>query len=353
MKLVSPLLKRVIYPGLARTGGLRRWASDGPTVLTYHGVLPQGYRVTDPMLDGSLVSPAALRSQLRLLRRNYQIISPPQFRLWLQGTLELAPHSVLVSCDDCLQNVLSDMLPVLQEFDVPCLFFATGSSLREQAELLWYEELYLIMCARASQGAISVEGIQIPWFNVDARRGAWWRLVQQLSAYEPVKRRNLITRFEKASGLDVGWRSAHLAGEASRRRFYLLQREGLETLAHSRDVFLGAHTATHPVLSKAADDLAWAEIAAVRDVLQRELGVEAWALAYPFGDPGSVSDREIALAEKAGYDCAFLNVEGQMNREHGRFRIPRVHVTGDMSDAEFEAHLSGFHRSVQRLAGRA
>src|SRR5215467_10284038 len=184
MKLVSPLLKRVIYPGLARTGGLRRWANDGPTALTYHGVLPQGYRVTDPMLDGSLVSAAALRSQLRLLKRNYQIISPPQFRLWLQGKLELPPHSVLITCDDCLQNVLSDMLPVLQEFEVPCLFFATGSSLRENAELLWYEELYLMMCTRDSQTAISVGGIQITWSGVDDRRAAWWRLVQQLSAYE-------------------------------------------------------------------------------------------------------------------------------------------------------------------------
>jgi peptidoglycan/xylan/chitin deacetylase (PgdA/CDA1 family) len=305
------------------------------------------------MLDGSLVSAAALRSQLRLLRRTYQIVSPPQFRLWLQGKLELPPHSVLITCDDCLQNVLSDMLPVLREFEVPCLFFATGSSLKENAEALWYEELYLMMCARASQAAISVCEIQLAWSSGDARRAAWWTLVQQLSAYEPDKRREWMTGIAEQLGLDAEWRFAHLADEPARRRFLLLNRNGLETLARSPGTFLGAHTASHPVLSKASDDLAWREVAGAKDTLQRELGLEVWALAYPFGDPGSVSDREIALAEKAGYDCAFLNVEGQLDREHGRFRIPRVHVTRDMSDAEFEAHLSGFHRSVQRLAGRA
>jgi hypothetical protein len=34
------------------------------------------------------------------------------------------------------------------------------------------------------------------------------------------------------------------------------------------------------------------------------------------------------------------------------YALPRVHVTWDMSLAEFDAHVSGFHAWLQRRAGR-
>src|ERR1700678_1229442 len=70
--VVSPILKRVVYPWLANSGYLRRRADGGAfCVLTYHGVLPAGYQMTDPQQDGSLVSAENLRSQLQLLKECY------------------------------------------------------------------------------------------------------------------------------------------------------------------------------------------------------------------------------------------------------------------------------------------
>ena len=54
------------------------------------------------------------------------------------------------------------------------------------------------------------------------------------------------------------------------------------------------------------------------------------------------------MAEQAGFACAFLNVGGGFGSEIARFALPRVHVTGEMSVAEFEAHLSGFYASLRR-----
>ena len=65
----------------------------------------------------------------------------------------------------------------------------------------------------------------------------------------------------------------------------------------------------------------------------------------------------VRLAEQAGFRCAFMNVGGgfgpKINRSKiDRFALPRVHVTADMSLFEFEAHISGFYRSLRkRLLG--
>jgi peptidoglycan/xylan/chitin deacetylase (PgdA/CDA1 family) len=111
---------------------------------------------------------------------------------------------------------------------------------------------------------------------------------------------------------------------------------------------IGAHTLSHPVLSQLPPGVAWREISESRIGLEKALGRPIWALAYPFGDVGSVTRREMGMAERAGFTCAFMNVGGGLGAPTVRFALPRVHVTASMSLAEFEAHISGFYRSVRQ-----
>src|SRR5271165_3810111 len=133
MKVVSPLLKHAVFPGLAKLGYLRRRDGDGPAILTYHGIMPRGYKMMDPDLDGSLVTAESFRRQLRLLKDRYNVISPEQFLSWVEAKQELPPRAVLLTCDDDLRNTLTEMVPLLQENGFSCLFFVTGASLGELA----------------------------------------------------------------------------------------------------------------------------------------------------------------------------------------------------------------------------
>src|SRR3974390_1729208 len=132
MRFVSPLLKRVIYPALSGTGYLRHYAERGNfCIVTYHGVRPDGYVSIDPVLDGGLVTSDAFRSQLCFLKSHYCVGSPDEVLVWLQGKGDLPHRAVLLTCDDGLGNVVSEMLPILEQEEVRCLFFVTGDSLNE------------------------------------------------------------------------------------------------------------------------------------------------------------------------------------------------------------------------------
>ena len=72
MRVVSPLLKHAVFPGLAKLGYLRRRNGAGPAIVTYHGIFPQGYKMIDPDLDGSLVSADSFRRQLRSAEESLQ-----------------------------------------------------------------------------------------------------------------------------------------------------------------------------------------------------------------------------------------------------------------------------------------
>ena len=350
MKLVSPLLKRVVYPCLSQAGFLQRPSTGRAlSVVTYHGVRPASYRSLDPELDGCLVPAGAFRRQLRFFKTNYNVIHPVQFHNWLNGSVELPARALLLTCDDGLLNNLTDMLPVLTQEELSCLFFVGGQSLWPGRETLWHEQLYLMMLLSGDSAAIaqltSLVGPQLG--NNISRRSLWWSLVRSWSRFSAERRSEFLEVTRIRLALPDTWIADFFADSANQRRFGLLTQSELLALA-AAGMEIGSHATSHPILSQMPNDIAADEITSSRLDLKRTLQKEVWAFAYPFGDPGSVGLREVELAERAGYRCAFLNCE--TSPTDSRFALPRLHITADISLAEIAAHLSGFHESIRRFA---
>ena len=351
MRIVSPFLRKVVYPSLSAVGFFPRSAGPGLAVVTYHGVLPEGYEPVDPALDGNLVSAEMLRRQLRLLKARYNVISPDDVLAWREGRRVLPARAVLLTCDDGLLNNLTDMLPVLREESVSCLFFITGSSTEERRTMLWYEEL-LLLFLRASAGKFEVgcEEVVIggELGSRQERRSVWWDSVKRLSRVDGASRASFLQAARQHFGLE-SWRGFDVGDAASCRRFGLLTRAELRELA-SAGMTIGAHTLSHPMLSQAPPELAHFEILQSKERVESALQKRVWAFAYPFGDAQSVTPEVLAMPKQAGYEAAFLNFGGGLGTELPPFALPRLHVTSDMSLGEFDAHVSGFHAWLQQRA---
>jgi peptidoglycan/xylan/chitin deacetylase (PgdA/CDA1 family) len=353
VKIISPILKRVVYPSLAKSGFFRHSSASGLAVVTYHGVLPEGYEPLDPRLDGNLVSRDTLRQQLRLLKANYKVISPEDLLAWCEGRGELPPRAVLLTCDDGLVNHLTDMLPVLREEGLKCLFFVTGASARQEASMLWYEDLYLtLLHAPVGRFRLSEAGIEIDGelSGSEQRSAIWWSAVRRLSQTDEQARQSFLRTARGYFGLKPAAETINADAPLS-RRFHLLNISELKELALA-GMTIGAHTMNHPVLALSPADLVRAEINESRAHLEAALGQGVWALAYPFGDRESVTPEVFEMAKEAGYKVAFVNFGGGLGTEMPRYAMPRVHVTSEMSLAEFEACVAGFYASLQRRAGR-
>jgi peptidoglycan/xylan/chitin deacetylase (PgdA/CDA1 family) len=355
MRLASPFLKRVLYPCLAGTGYLRRHLRTGQLcTITYHGVLPQGYGAIDNALDGALVNAESFRRQLRLLKSRYSVIRPEQLLQWCERGGSLPSRSVLLTCDDGLLNNLTDMLPILQEEELSCLFFVTGASFADHPAMLWYEELYLMLLTARDPHLMALldPGLAAAKDGADLdRRSFWHRVVKRLSEEDQASRNAFLKTARIELGLPQDWNKNFLNSSVTRQRFLTLTADQLKQLAAS-GMMIGSHTLTHPILSHTRAEAAWREISESRVALERVLDAPVAALAYPFGDPASVTVREIEMADRAGYSCAFLNFDGNFGSESSAYALPRVHITQDMSLPEFEAHVSGLHHALQnRFAG--
>jgi len=353
MRLLSPILQRMVYPALGSMGYFHSRSASDVSVVTYHGVLPNGYRNKYPLLDDALMSQAAFRSQLQLLKKYYNVISPDQFLGWLRRQAGLPERAVLLTCDDGLLNHLTVMLPILQQAGLKCLFFVTSAPLvgnpTDTPEMLWHTELYLMLMEAPEQDKpFTLLGTPIPGISCDPsqRRILWLELMRVMSRMDAEARRMFIEEGAAIFGLHPAWKSRLLDDPLLRARFQALGLLELKQLADA-GMTIGAHTLSHPVLAEQSTDLARAEIAECRTGLEHALGRPVWSIAYPFGDPASVGEREFALAEEAGYECAFVNVGGVLNSTSPRFAFPRIHVTAAMSASVYEAYISGFHHALR------
>jgi peptidoglycan/xylan/chitin deacetylase (PgdA/CDA1 family) len=353
LRFVSPALKHIVLPALSRSGYLRYTAGAGPAVVTYHGVFPAGYEVRSQALDGNLVHADSLRRQLQLLKKCYHVIPPEDFLHWSEGELSLPQRSILLTCDDALRNTLTEMVPILQESGLSCLFFATGVSADETPSMLWYEELYLMLLHASERLSLSLPeaGVSVGPIAPSEKHACWWNLVERFSQFDIELRRRFLDQIRDQLRLSEDWGTRFVRNSTLACRFLTLDRAGLRQLAAS-GMTIGAHSLSHPILARAPEGVAWREISESRKVLERALGQTVWAFGYPFGNAATVTGRDLRLAEQAGFRCAFMNVGGGFGAKINRFALPRVHVTADMSLFEFEAHISGFYRSLRkRLLG--
>lgn len=127
-----------------------------------------------------------------------------------------------------------------------------------------------------------------------------------------------------------------------------LSREELAATAEVVDV--QAHSATHPTLPACSDEKAGEEIAGAKRMLERDYGLDVYAIAFPNGDYG---EREVELAREAGYRAA-LTVDWGFNRHSSDpFRLRRLTVDDTCSEDELLVHACGLGALLRRAAALA
>jgi peptidoglycan/xylan/chitin deacetylase (PgdA/CDA1 family) len=88
---------------------------------------------------------------------------------------------------------------------------------------------------------------------------------------------------------------------------------------------IGAHTRTHPALTKIPADRAREEISGSKKILEDRFGVEVKHFCYPYG---KVSPAVRDMVAEAGYETAVTTEPGVWTEETDPWLIPRLSARG-------------------------
>lgn len=258
----------------------RLLARRGRFVLELHGVARETVSELPRSAQPSFCA-ADLRALLSWLAGRFPCLTPEAF---LQG----GESGVLLTFDDGYANNVTNVLPLLEEYEVPAVFFVT------------------------TQHVLNPRN--------------WLPSIRRITAGLPT----------------AGLPTEDFSEELRRDLFDGMSKGDLKRLAASPLARVGGHTVSHPLLTGCDAAALASELAESKRFLEQVVGRPVDLFAYPTGD----YDRRVAQAVRAaGYRAAF--VEESRNLGLGRWEIPRLGLYS-ADQAYLAAKLSGLHRRPLR-----
>jgi peptidoglycan/xylan/chitin deacetylase (PgdA/CDA1 family) len=253
------------------------------------------------------VAPSLFAEHLEVICDRFLPISMQRLCAGLAGG-DMPRRSVVITFDDGYRDNVTNAKPLLEKHGVPASMFVTTGYLDSERDF-WWEELVDI-CGRR---------------GLDAR--IEWERLQPLG------------RTEREVELDQLWRSAGIGAPPAPS--HTLTSGDVSELAAEGLFEIGAHTVTHPSLSRLppADQLE--EIRSSKAVLETLVGRPVSSFSYPHGD----FSRATVQALRAQHFGSACTTSGEpLTRRSRPLELPRVHVL-DWTGAELEEQLD---RRLQR-----
>jgi peptidoglycan/xylan/chitin deacetylase (PgdA/CDA1 family) len=288
----------------------------GLLVVTYHRIgAPQENAFYDPVYSAG---PEAFRAQVQALRDSFRLLRLDELVDLIQAGLPLRGPAALITFDDGYRDNVELALPILEELGVPAAFFlATG--FLERPRLPWWDRIaYVIKNTRASTLALALPTpLEIDLVNTP-RSQAIWRVVEGFMATPGCDEPTFFAQLEERAQVEV-------STEALGRELFMTWDQARRL--SEAGMAIGSHAHDHANLALLPEQEQLGELRQSKAILEREIGCEVTALAYPYGGAGAYTHVTQRVAREAGYQLAFTAQRG-INRP-GRtrpFALARVSV---------------------------
>jgi peptidoglycan/xylan/chitin deacetylase (PgdA/CDA1 family) len=329
-------LTRAIKSGAKRAlAPLARLATrERARVLMYHRFGP-GDR--DRKLDAE-----ELDRQLRYLRRHFRVVPLGALVACLRDGDAPAPLTVAITVDDAYADFGEHAYPVFRRLGIPVTIYVVSEFAGGRFWLWWDAVRHLVEVAPPGRYRLDCPPGPLKFSLADraSRHAAWSALAGVGVKLAPAEREQFLRDLQ---------RTLMVALPASPSpEFAALSWDALRALDPDI-VEIGAHTRTHPTLSRCDTARIREEVGGSRREIEERTGRRVRAFCYPNGEPDDVDGRCVAAVREAGFDSAVLACGGMIGGGADRYLLERMgapHMAGD-----FEGDVSGISYLRQRLAG--
>jgi len=286
--------------GLVSPGG----AGARLSILIYHRVLPR----PDPLF---FEEPDAARfeAEMRWVRDWFNVLPLGQAvaRLY-EGSLPA--RAAAITFDDGYADNEEVAAPILQRLGLSATFFiSTGYW---DGSCMWNDRLIeAIRTSTRSELDLRASGLGCyPIGNLEARRAAIVTMRRDIRHLPQARREELTQAIVAASG-------------SNEPPALMMPPQQVRKL-RARGMDIGAHTMTHPILTRLDAATARQEIASSKQQLEELLGETIDLFAYPNGVPQQdYTTEHVRIVRDCGFKAAVSTAWGAASARSDRFQLPR------------------------------
>jgi peptidoglycan/xylan/chitin deacetylase (PgdA/CDA1 family) len=275
------------------------------TVSNYH-YIRESFNAQYPSIFG--ITPETFRKQLLLLKNEGDFINTNNLVANINEILESKDNHYLITFDDGLKEQFDNALPILDELNIPAIFFINSINHLEQKVSLAHK-IHLVR---------SVISSKLMFENLvkDTNR--------KLSQLE-IQHAHQFYRFDNHQSAELKYFLNVLLDGTAQEKFIngiftknFDEKEVLEKLYMSTNEiqqlikrgFIGSHTHTHLPLGIYGERTIIYELETTKKYLENIGGVAIECVAYPYGTKEAATEEVGRLAQQAGYKLGFTTMPG-------------------------------------------
>lgn len=297
-------------------------------ILMYHRVFDLDDKGEFPhCLAGP--SSGSFRMQVEYLSKKYNLITLEELALFCREKKHIPPNSAVITIDDGYIDCYRNIFPILKKYNAPATMFLPTGYVGTDL-LFWVDELaYRIKNTKLKEFSLDGLGGR---FKLESKKDRQEAMDSVIKIFKRLKEENrrqamdalikLLSNEEKISAnLNLTW-------------------EQVREMAGQR-VSFGAHTITHPILTRINEEEARKEILGSKRRIEQEIKKPVLTFCYPSGENDTFNEFHKEILKENGFLCAVSTVSGTVGRKSDLFALKRIYVDKADTMALFKAKLSG------------
>jgi peptidoglycan/xylan/chitin deacetylase (PgdA/CDA1 family) len=317
-------LKKSALVAFHGAGGLSvaRWMNrKGLRILMYH-------RFTEP---------ESLARQCAHIRAHYSPVSMSQAADGLMHGGRLPENAVAITVDDGYRDFYQVAYPVLREYRIPATVYLV-SDFVDRTLWLWVDQVrYGFLHGKERSFQMEIAGETPLRFELgtrETRTRAARAVTEMAKKISNTERLRLLERLPEQLGVQLP--------ERAPAEYEALHWDEVREMA-AAGIDFGAHTRTHPILSRLAGDRQLAgEIGGSKRQIEQQVGRVVEHFCYPNGAREDVGREAVEAVRAAGFRTAVMTESGLNYIGGDPFRLLRIGVEPGLDKGYFERCAAGF-----------
>ncbi|GEM_PF-421599 len=284
-------------------------------ILMYHHVKENDEQ------DVQGVTRNRLNEQIDYLKKHFYICPLDEIVSAHQRKQQSPRNAIALTFDDGFEDFYTQAYPVLRKHKLPAIVYLVSHAVEHQVPI-WTERIEsIIKLSKNKVFELHLSGKRRN-FSVqteDEREEALTQIKSHLKMISDSERQQAMAQLDGAHTLPEG--------DASGNSRMLNWDQVREMKSHG--IMFGAHTMTHPILTRLSEQDAMREICGSKEHIEKRLGEPVLDFCYPNGETSDFNERIKQIVKDAGFRSATTSIWGRNGRDQDPYALKRIYVTDE------------------------
>lgn len=333
----SSITKKIISlaynTGLIRAG--RQLWANSLTVLNYHRI-DELQNNPDNFQPNISATPADFDQQMSYLSHWFAVVSLQDVTNWILRDKPLPRYAALITFDDGYLDNYTNAFPILKKYNFPAVIYLTSGHIDSNRPFYWDLVAYCFTHTEKDK-ILFPDGIERGWVSLDEKNQISKQWIESMKILKEDQKQHWISKIPE--NLNVSIPDNYFKN--------LMMNWNQVREMNASNIDFGAHTVTHPILTRISPEQVRTEISDSKKKIEQELGKPVTSLAYPNGMKADFNDTVINLTKETGFSTAFTLLNGPATSSEVKkmpYTIRRSFISHKHSMSQFSTLISPLNR---------